>query len=82
MDKNTGMGFHVLLWGIFLTQGLNLHFLCLLHWQADSLPLVPPVKGGSLVENGKETVERLPIDNYRTQTVLTLCVCSVVSYSL
>ena len=25
--------------GIFLTQGLNLHFLCLLHWQADSLPL-------------------------------------------
>ena len=56
MGSDTGMGCHVLLWGIFLTQGLNLHFLCLLHWQADSLPLknLPPL-GGSLVENGKET---------------------------
>ena len=25
--------------GIFLTQGSNLHLLCLLHWQWDSLPL-------------------------------------------
>ena len=32
--KNTGVG--CLLQGIFPTQGLN---LCLLHWQADSLPL-------------------------------------------
>ena len=30
--------------GIFPTQGLNLHLLPLLRWQADSLPLVPPVK--------------------------------------
>ena len=30
--------------GIFLTQGSNPHLLCLLHWQADSLPLVPPGK--------------------------------------
>ena len=30
------MGCHFLLQGIFLTQGLNLHFL---HWQADSLSL-------------------------------------------
>ena len=34
--KNTGVGFHLLLQGIFPTQGSNLH---LLHWQADSLPL-------------------------------------------
>ena len=34
--KNTGMGCHSLLQGIFLTQGLNPH---LLHWQAGSLPL-------------------------------------------
>ena len=34
--KNTGVGHHFLLQGIFLIQGLN---LCLLHWQADSLPL-------------------------------------------
>ena len=28
--------------GIFPTQGSKLHLSCLLHWQADSLPLVPP----------------------------------------
>ena len=33
-----------LLQGIFLTHGLNLHLLNLLHWQADSLPLGPPGK--------------------------------------
>ena len=35
-DKNTGMGCHSLLQGIFPTQGSN---LCFLHWQTDSLPL-------------------------------------------
>ena len=34
--KNTGVGCHFVLQGIFLTQGLN---PCLLHWQVDSLPL-------------------------------------------
>ena len=34
--KNTGVGCHFLLQGMFWTQGLNLH---LLHWQTDSLPL-------------------------------------------
>ena len=43
-DKNTGVGCHALLQGIFLTQGSNLCFLGLLHWRADSLPLVPPGK--------------------------------------
>ena len=37
--KNIEVGCHFLLQGIFLTQGSNLHLLCLLHWQADSLPL-------------------------------------------
>ena len=32
------MGYHFLLKGIFLIQGLNLHLLHLLRWQADSLP--------------------------------------------
>jgi len=31
--KNTGVGFHALLQGISLIQGLNLDLLCLLHWQ-------------------------------------------------
>ena len=39
--KNTGVGCHALLQGIFPTQGLNPHLLCLLHWQVGSLPLVP-----------------------------------------
>ena len=39
--KNTGGGCHFLLQGIFLTQGLD---PCLLHWQAESLPLAPPGK--------------------------------------
>ena len=37
--KNTGVGCHAHLQGIFLTQGSNLG---LLHWQADSLPSEPP----------------------------------------
>ena len=40
--KNTGVGCHALLQGIFLTQGSNPHLLCLLHWQAGSLPPAPP----------------------------------------
>ena len=36
--KNTGVGCHSLLQGIFLTLGLN---LSLLHWQADPLPFEP-----------------------------------------
>jgi len=42
--KNTGVGCHAFLLGIFLTQVSNLHLLCLLHWQAGSLPLAPPGK--------------------------------------
>ena len=42
--KNTGVGCHALLQGLFLTQGLNLHLLYLLHWQEGSLPLAPPGK--------------------------------------
>ena len=33
--KDTGVGRHALLQEIFLTQGLNLHLLCLLHWQGN-----------------------------------------------
>ena len=41
--KNTGVGCHTLQ-GILPIQGSNLCLLCLLHWQADSLPLVPSGK--------------------------------------
>ena len=39
--KNTRVGCHFLLQGIFLTQGWNPCLICLLLWQADSLPLEP-----------------------------------------
>ena len=42
--KNTGVGCHFLLQGIFSAQGSNPCLLCLLHQQVDSLPLASPVK--------------------------------------
>ena len=58
--KNTGMGCHFLLQGIFPIQGSNPSLLCLLHWQVGSLPTVPPgkpkvtLKGGVL--QGREGI--------------------------
>ena len=37
--KHTGVGCQFLLQGIFPTQWSNLHLLCLLHWQGNSLQL-------------------------------------------
>ena len=42
-----------------LTQGLNPHLLCLLHWQAGSLPLVPPGKPTHAHSSGQLAVSRL-----------------------
>ena len=47
---------HALLQGIFLTRGLNLGLLCLVHWQAVSLPLEPPGKPFE-----KEELSSLPV---------------------
>ena len=41
--KNTGVGCHAFLQGIFLTQESYPCLLCLLHWQAGSLPHGPSV---------------------------------------
>ena len=48
-SKNTGVDCHFLLQRIFPTQGLNPCLQHLLHWQADSLPVVPPGKPNLLV---------------------------------
>ena len=53
------MGCHALLQRIFLTQGSNLHHLCLLNWQVGSLPLAPlgkpdGKKKGGVVGNKKK----------------------------
>ena len=37
LRKNTGVGCHFLLQGIFPIQGSKLHLLCFLRWQVDSL---------------------------------------------
>ena len=42
--KNTWVGWHFLLQGLFPTLGSNSCLLHLLLWQADSLPLAPPGK--------------------------------------
>ena len=42
--KNTGVGCHAFLQEIFWTQGSSLHLLCLLLWQASSLPVALPGK--------------------------------------
>ena len=51
--KNTGVGSHSILQRIFLTQGSNLPFLRLLHWQAGSLPLGPPGSPHSFLATSK-----------------------------
>ena len=43
-SKNMGVGCHFRLQGIFPIQESNPGLLCLLHWQVDSSPLVPPEK--------------------------------------
>ena len=48
--KNTGVGCHAPLQGIFSTQGLNPDPLYLLHWQVASLPLV--LLGSPICESG------------------------------
>ena len=48
--KNTRVGCHFLLQGIFLIQGLSLLLLHLLHWHEDSLPLSPLGSPGFTVQ--------------------------------
>ena len=67
--KNTGVGCHALLQGIFLTQGSNPHLLCLLHGQVDSLPQVDSFPGGI---RGKESTWEIPL----------LCMYSLYSFRL
>ena len=66
--KNTGVGYHFLLQGIFPTQGLN---LCLLHWRVDSLPLShlgSPRKCPSLCNRGRDG--RTPLVNEKPSLYL------------
>ena len=61
--QNTGVGCHALLQGIFPTQGLNWCLLCLLHWQAGSLPLAPP---GKSIQKVKEVKNKTKKENAKS----------------
>ena len=65
------MGCHTLLQGIFLTQGLNPHLLCPLHWQTGSLPLELPGKPhlaqSRLLINRSKPLEILDVDTEGNQ---------------
>ena len=50
--KKTREGCYFLLQGILPAQELNLHLLCLLRWQADSLPLCHPGSPVALLPEG------------------------------
>ena len=52
--KNTGVGCHARLQGVFPTQGANPCLLRLLHWQVCSLPLAP--LGSPAAHQGSEQV--------------------------
>ena len=58
--KNTGVGYHFLLQGIFPTQGQNPNLFSLLHWQAGSLLLAPPRKPTIYVIPCKSEIYTLP----------------------
>ena len=62
LGKNTGVGCHFLLPGIFPTQGLN---PCLLHWQVNSLALRHLGSPGTLSPSCKPHV--LPSRSFRVQ---------------
>ena len=55
-SNNTGVGYHLLLQGIFPTKELNPHLLHLLHWQAGSLQQVPFGKQSVILEHNSQLV--------------------------
>ena len=77
--KNTGVGCHFLLQRIFLTQGQNSGLLCLLHWQAASLPLAPPGKPRCI---DTESSFHFPVSRtvkYESLSFLSPPICSLVT---
>ena len=58
-DKSTGVSWYFLLQGIFPTQGSNPRLLCLLHWQAGSLPAEPTSKYTKVISSCVEHIRGL-----------------------
>ena len=67
--KNTEVGCHALLQGIFLTQVKNPCLLHLLHWQMGSLPLVPLRKPNKKISIAKGDFVNRPIFKIKSGSV-------------
>ena len=78
-DKNTAAGCHFLLQGIFPTQRLN---LCLLHWQAHSLWLIPPGKPNLGIKSLKWLVRALHLYAHKVTITIVWQNCSASSLCL
>ena len=74
--KNTGVGCHFILQGIFLIQGSNPCLLCLLHWQANSSPLLPPQKPPLLINKMQSQMCLSYINLSINNPTKVLCYCS------
>ena len=76
--KNTGVGCYALLEGIFLTQESNPHFLCLLHWKADSLPLshLGSLENAYRRQNEQQFLPNCQLFLYTKITVYSVIFCS------
>jgi len=83
LGKNTGVGCHFLLQGIFPTQGSNPHLPCLLHWQADSLPTIlgrslkywqAPRSSGELIKHATSLVWPPDILTHKWNPGIHMCV--------
>ena len=59
--KNTGMGCHALLQGIFVTQGWNLRVLCLLHCLLLAAPREAPIIHRVFLNSLRHVPQRLPL---------------------
>ena len=73
--KNTGVGCHFLLQGIFPTQGSYLRLLHLLHRQVDSLPSQPLNKAVVYLRHCQTNLQ----DGYTILHSYQQCICDPVS---
>ena len=84
--KNTGVGCHTLLQGVFLTNELNPCLLCLLCWQVGSLPLVPLGKPVLFLLPLKLCPTSWPTDSFvpciLREEDLTIPSCHIISFLL